>query len=435
MIGVKFKTKKTIVLLLSAYFLVGYTVKTNEIERIVPGATLIPLGILVIGGVYLFIRSVARKPFGLFPTRLRHFYVYVAVSLVLLVVANLNALRPAYSISRAILSVGILALSIIFFWQALRVMGQTGTRGGRLLTYSLLALLVILLLGQLTIPEWAAGVGGVRMSGGSNPNQVAFLAFFAIFWAHYSALENKFWKKREKILYVTASIVLVWSLSRSVILTFASLYFVYFGVTGALHLSRFLRGRIRLGLLRKMVAAGILCLLILPAIPNIKTAVYILQDLQKVEQRISSESGLQTRLRAWKDVWPYFIDAPLTGYAGWWNSTNLISEKGGPKTATSPHNLYVRLLSEVGITGFLVVLFFPFFILLKIISSLVVLKIGKKELKKRAFLASSIIAVFIGQGFEDRYMVGLGTIGPAIVYFIVTCVFREAFKEKTPVKS
>ncbi|PSQ97767.1 MAG: hypothetical protein BRD55_01100 [Bacteroidetes bacterium SW_9_63_38] len=425
MVNVKFNPKSSIVLLLSAYFVVGYAAKTNEVEKIVPGATLIPLGILVIGGGYLFSRSVARKPFGLFPTRLRLFYVYVAVSLVLLVVANLNSLRPAYSISRAILSIGILALSIIFFWQALRVMEQTEMRSGSPLTYSLLALLVILLLGQLTIPEWAAGVGGVRMSGGSNPNQVAFLAFFAIFWAHYSALKNKLWKKREKALYVIAFIVLAWSLSRSVILTFASLYFMYFGIIGALHLSRFLRGRIQLGFLRKMAAAGILCLSILPAMPAFKETVYILRDLQKVEQRLSGESGLQTRLRAWKDVWPYFIEAPLTGHAGWWNSTDLISQKGGPKTATSPHNLYVRLLSEVGVFGFLVVLSLPILLFYTIVSKLVLLRSRESEFKVEAFLASSIIAVFIGQGFEDRYMVGLGGIGSGIVYFILCCSINK----------
>lgn len=424
----RFKPKSLIVVVLSAYFVVGYSVKISGIERVLPGAQFIPLGILVVGVGYLFIRSIARKSFGLFPIRLWLFYAYIAVLFVLLVAANLNALRPAYSISRVMVSVGILALSIVFFWQALQVIKQTEMRQGRMLTYSLLFLLIVLLLGQLTIPEWAAGVGGVRMSGGSNPNQVAFLAFFAIFWAHYSALKQEIWEKENIYLYVVASIVLMWSLSRSVILTWASLYFLYFGIIGLSHLARFLRGKIKLGLLRKMAAAGVFCLLLIPTVPTLEKAVYVLQDIQKVEQRLRGESGLQSRLRAWKDIWPYFTESPLTGRAGWWNSTNINSKVGGYMTATSPHNLFVRLLSETGIIGMLSVLLLPVYIISFLTFNVILKKVHENSFFISLFMVSSLISILVGQLFEDRYMVGLGGIDSGIIYFILTCSMNDVLR-------
>lgn len=424
----RFKPRDLIVVVLSAYFVVGYVVKINGVEEVVPGAQFIPLGILIIGGANLFIRSIARRPFGLFPIRLRLFYVYIAVSLVLLVAVNLNALRPAYSIFRVIVSVGILALSIIFFWQALQVIEKTNMRRGRLLTYSLLTLFIILLLGQLTIPEWATGIGGVRMSGGSNPNQLAFLAFFAIFWSHYLALKKRVWEKVEICLYVVSLVVLIWSLSRSVILTWVFIYFIYFAIVGILHFARLLRGRVRLGVLRKIVATGVFCLLLIPAIPNLEKTVYILQDFQKIEQRLSGESGLQSRIRAWKDIWPYFTQSPISGRAGWWNSTNINSRVGGYMTATSPHNLFVRLLSEIGIIGLISVLFLHLTVIIMLFLRILIQRSSTNRFFVLLFTMASLISVLVGQLFEDRYMVGVGGIDSGIIYFMLVCAINELSK-------
>lgn len=426
----RFKPRDLNVVLLSAYFVVGYAVKIDQIEGLLPGAQFIPLGILIVGGGNLFIRSIARKPFGLFPVRLRLFYVYIAVSLVLLVAVNLNALRPTYSIFRVIVSVGILALSIIFFWQALQVIETTKMRRGRLLTYSLLTLLIILLLGQLTIPEWATGIGGIRMSGGSNPNQLAFLAFFAIFWAHYSTLKKRAWERAEVYLYVVSLVVLAWSLSRSVILTWISLYFIYFAIAGVLHFAHLLRGRVRLSVLRKIVATGVFCLLLVPAIPTLEKTVYILQDFQKIEQRLSGESGLQSRIRAWKDIWPYFTEFPITGRAGWWNSTNVNSRVGGRMTATSPHNLFVRLLSESGIIGLILVLLLPFTVMIMLFLRLLSQRLSSNKFFVLLFAMASLISVLVGQLFEDRYMVGVGGIDSGIIYFILVCAINEILKKE-----
>jgi len=426
----RFKPRSLIVVLLSAYFVMGYIVQIKGVERVLPEAQFIPLGTLIFGCGYLLIRSLVRRPFGLFPYRLRLVYVYIAVSLVLLVTANLNALRPLYSISRVMVSFGILSLSIVFFWQALRVIETSDMRCGRFLTYSLLSLLVILLLGQLTIPGWAAGIGGVRMSGGSNPNVVAFIALISIFWAHYLSLKRGVWKWSAISLYTIASIVLTWSFSRSVILTWASLYLVYFGVIGASHLARLLQERIRVDFIRKVIVIGAFCLILIPAAPTFQKAAYILQDFQKVEQRLTGESGLQSRLRAWRDIWPYFTDFPITGRAGWWNATSINSRLGGKMTADSPHNLFVRLLSESGIVGLVSVLLFPLIVMLLLLSVVIYEKVNSDIFYVCLFVLSSLLAVFLGQFFEDRFMVGVGGIGNGVIVFILCCGLLEVYNSR-----
>ncbi len=416
-----FKPRDFIVVLLSAYFVLGYAVNIDEIEALVPGVNFVPLGILLAAWGSLFIRSIARKRFALFPARLRVFYVYVAVLLAVLVAVNLNALRPAYSISRAILSVGILALSIIFFWRVLQVIEQTRMRRGAILTYSLLTLLIILLLGQFTIPEWAAGIGGVRMSGGSNPNKLGLLGFFSIFWAHYSALKKNRWDKSGVYLYILALGVVGWSLSRSVIISLTSLYLLYFAIRGGCHIVYFFRGRIKLAFLRRIVVVGVF-LLILTPVPIMKTVDSGLQDFRKVERRISSTDNIKGRLTRWKTLWPYIKHFPVTGRAGWWRSTDLVY--------SSPHSLYIRLLSEVGILGAMAVLSLPLFIVLVLFYRILFQRLYNNSWLTLSFLTSSLSSVFILQFAEDLYMVGLGGFSSGVVCFILVCAMNESLSRQ-----
>jgi O-antigen ligase len=222
-------------------------------------------------------------------------------------------------------------------------------------------------------------------------------------------------------------IVLLWSLSRSVILTWVVLYSVYFGFAMMGHLAQVLRGWITTRILTRVAIGGLVSLGIVSIIPYLADIIRVLLNLQAIEQRLGGESGLSSRVAAWKQLWPYFTDAPLTGKAGWWNSTNLLPETNASGVATSPHNLYLRLLSESGLAGFLSVLALP------ALSGLICLKrtifsvVGDQRFKINSFILGSIVAIFTGQFFEDIYLVGIAGVGNGAVIFVMSSALSNIY--------
>jgi hypothetical protein len=130
-------------------------------------------------------------------------------------------------------------------------------------------------------------------------------------------------------------------------------------------------------------------------------------------------------MEAWSRLWPHFEDAPATGSAGWWNATNLLPWHGEGSGATSPHNLYVRLLSEVGLFGLMLVLIYPSIVALGLLANTFLLPFSSRDAEVSFFLFCSVFSVFLGQLFEDRYMVGIFNEGNLIVVFVLAAGLYE----------
>jgi O-antigen ligase len=185
------------------------------------------------------------------------------------------------------------------------------------------------------------------------------------------------------------------------------------------NLAIILRGYISKRLLKIVSISMIVLVIVFPLVPNVLDLIGVILDLQVLERRLEGESGLASRLGAWKQLWPYFTEAPLTGKAGWWNSTNLLPESGTPGTAASPHNLYVRLLSESGLAGFIAVLALPVLSGLACLKRVLSTEVESKRFRIASFMTGSIMSILIGQMFEDRYLVGIAGIGNGIITFII----------------
>ena len=99
-------------------------------------------------------------------------------------------------------------------------------------------------------------------------------------------------------------------------------------------------------------------------------------------------------------------------------------------TATSPHNLFVRLLSESGIIGLISVLLLPFTVIIMLFLRLLSQRLSSNKFFVLLFAMASLISVLVGQLFEDRYMVGVGGIDSGIIYFILVCAINEILKKE-----
>jgi len=155
----------------------------------------------------------------------------------------------------------------------------------------------------------------------------------------------------------------------------------------------------------------------------------LVADMEKVEQRISGSSGLDSRVQAWNRLWDFFEAAPVTGKAGWWNSTNLLPTTSSYGVATSPHNLYIRLLSEVGIIGLIAVLSYPVILAITLLVGSFRSPLFSLEGNTYMFLFASIVSVFVGQIFEDRYLVGIMSISNGVVIFVLIAGLYEIVGE------
>jgi hypothetical protein len=420
----KKKIPSSIVLLLTIYVVGCYVTEIDVIKQLLPYPRVIPGLALVVLLILMGRRSLSGLRFGLFPKLLLPVLIYLGVLLVMLFLLNLNALRPVYSTSRSV--VAVLELSILFLvsWQSLEAISLGDNQEGRIISWGLLGTMLALLVGQLLIPEWRSGIGGIRMSGGANPNQLGFFAFFGVVWAHYISLKKRKWDRLEIALYALSTIAMVWSLSRTVIFGWLVLYGFYFSC---------LIGRYTLSLTvrpPKIKSIGKL-LVVFVALAAMSTYLAsrtdVLQSIinaQKVEQRLAGSESLQSRLDAWQRLWNYFERAPATGSAGWWNSTNLLPYQGTGR-ATSPHNLYVRILSEVGIIGLISVLLYPAIVSVGLLSNILTEPISSQNTTIYCFVLASILSVFAGQLFEDRYMVGVMSQGNAISAFVMTIGLHE----------
>lgn len=97
-------------------------------------------------------------------------------------------------------------------------------------------------------------------------------------------------------------------------------------------------------------------------------------------------------------------------------------------TATSPHNLFVRLLSEIGIIGLISVLFLHLTVIIMLFLRILIQRSSTNRFFVLLFTMASLISVLVGQLFEDRYMVGVGGIDSGIIYFMLVCAINELSK-------
>lgn len=404
-----------IIIILLSYFSIAYFVMLQDLRELFPHIIFLPPSILLIGFIYIFFNNLRYKK-CLWRYNLVHVVLYTISLTIILSITTFYAIDPIHSLLRILVSTFYLLVTLFVFLYIIQRMFIDKKHWRKLLSNILIVSAFIIIIGQLLIPDWKSGIGGVRLSGGTNPNLAGFFGFFMVVWSHFEALTDKHWGKRKLTLWILGITILFWSLSRSVILSFIILYILYFflNVLGFIK-----RGKVKRGFLL------FIPILIFLFIIFSFCSTFLFDDIKNTHlygliiDRISGTHGFETRYNTWKILLTHFSVNPLFGSIGWWYTSNLLSSFERISIAGSSHNLYVRLLSEVGIIGTVFVLIFPLIIFIKTLYNCLFKSKNKYIFLKLGFLSSAILALFVGQFFEDKYLVGIGEFNNSVVVWIL----------------
>ncbi|MCF3942622.1 O-antigen ligase family protein [Oceanobacillus alkalisoli] len=393
-----------------SFFFVSYIAGTDLVS--IPLSNTYVSQLLFGSIVYiLLLHSVKNKPQFKKINNLKGIYFYLIILLAILSFCTFYSLNPVYSFPRMLYSILMLGIILtVFYTIQLNYLSQIKWRNFFEIISFLFLLLIII--GQLTIPEWSFGVGGLRLSGGTNPNSIAFVVLFILLQTHLNALLNNSWKKFQIVVWITALIVLLWTFSRNVLLTFFIVYFIY--------ISYFMIKKIFAGFNAKRLFKSLIQMMFVIFISFLTTI--ILKNSKYYDLiiiRLFNTENLETRSGASDIMFQYFFQNPLFGGLGWWGSQQLLQSANIDAAAASSHNLYIRLISEVGVVGLVAILFLPVCIAILVLHKRFIIKF--KFSNHIAVLSFAIIiAIFFGQFFEDRYLTGLFDVNNNIIIWFLS---------------
>ena len=357
------------------------------------------------------------------------FGVYFFALALLLSVLALGAHEPAYSSSRAVaVSLFSFAAFIAVYRLARYALGGA-VRLHRRVNLGLSVFLIVLLVGYVVSPDFRGGSGGLRLTGGVNANTVGLYAFVFVVWAVLSRVQQDGQSRSARTLELLALFVLFLSFSRAAWLAtfvfYLSFYSLGFSWRG------FLRPKKKVFLWSGLVLFGVLTagsLIASGAMQPIGQVVDYLDS--RIGGDIQTDGNFQSRMAAWSLMWEGFFSSPLVGSFGWYGATHAIAEARGVTEfgASSPHNLHLRLLSEVGLIGYFSVMAVP---VIMMASSLRLAshhtsrnsRNAAREKKTGLVLFSSIFSLFFARElFEDSYLVGMLGFGTVFALFLFACV-------------
>jgi len=303
----------------------------------------------------------------------------------------------------------------------------------RNLLIGFLAFLIII--GLIWEGARSGGMGGLRLSGGVNPNTVGLHALgILLFWSWcLFLLKNS--NIYDWTLIFLALLVLAWSFSRAAIgaafVFFIALLLIHFFKKITLLTPKIKKRNASLAI------AGLLCILVVSGltIKYWEIAVESHRVFAYIEQRVSlqEDRNILSRQVAWRHLAPYYENKPLTGGAGWYYSTKILSDAGGLKAASSPHSLYLRLIAEVGIFGAILILLLPIFgITLGVyLSCLRPYSYRNGIWKMDAIATAAIISLFAREFFEDSYTTEYFNFTSSIMLFFIAAIINS-IKNKLP---
>lgn len=382
-------------------------------------------GIVIFTGGLLFLKcKIAEKRVSKSSLLL---LIYFSFLLSALSITSVISVDPTSSFLKGIYSTGMYLL-VFFIFKKMNELYIMQANWRNKFSNSFLISMLIIIVGQLVLPEWKTGVGGVRLSGGTNPNLVSFFSFFVIFISHYNSLINARWFKIDKVNWLLANIILIWSMSRSGYLGYGVFYMAYIGWFFIIKdVSLLLKGKITKRLLKRTL----LMVLIIPIIGLFYNRFKNTGFYHYTVLRVTGESGITTRTNAWEILLSYYKQNPLLGGVGWWNASDVLPNVVG--MASSPHSLYVRLLSEVGIIGTVAVLALPIFIVLGLVIKSGLANDPKKE-KMMVLTSSFLFGAFALQFFEDKFLTGIFGMGNNILIWVMAIGYLLLSKD-IPVKA
>jgi O-antigen ligase len=414
-----FKIPNLIIVILLSFFAISYF---SELRAIKTYSQFIPLLVFLLCIEYIFLRNKIKVP-NLIKT-------YILLLGIGIFIPSSIALDPVYSCTRVVITIILLYISLIVFAYLQNLIKKQ--KWQNLMLWSLLLTLLAIIAIRFIFPE--LNQIKLRLEGGTNENTVGIIGLFSTFFCHYTALQNKRWTNLIKIVFLLGITTLFWSLSRGNIISFFILYTVYFGIITFISIVTKFKFSTSKTIILLIIAPFLIFLLFLFLNTFLESDLF---DLI-VERRISNATAIQERYNTWTILWSYFEDNYWFGSLGWWNASRILEElpyETYLETAAAPHNSYFRLLSEVGLVGFAVVIIAPVYISLKMIFRIIKsLKIiSMDELKIAGLLLGMLLALFAQQFVYDSYLVGIADTRNSIIIFVMVLNYQTFARPKNKI--
>lgn len=385
------KVKGLMPKILTLYFLVQYVILVVSFQYQV---NLEPLNIGVFSLAFLYVMWSAEVRKNTFYTLL----IYMSFLVSGLSFTTFFADNPTYSFLRILITCWLLLTMIITFFYVFK-QSQRKRGWNKTISRSLFVIIIIAPIGQLLIPEWTYGM---RLSGGINPNGMGYIALFCNFWFFYQKISGDK-SKTTNFAWILSMLLVIWAMSRTVFLVAGILY-------GSYLLFLILSGMYKLTM-KRIIMFPILIGSIILGLNNIKgTQWYQLNIL-----RLTDTANIVSRESAWGLAMERFNGNPLVGGVGWWNMSNILNHSSA--LTDSPHSSYIRILSETGLIGFIVIMVLPVIILMWLL--LVSFKKNVSNRKQIFLIASMLLGLMVSLAFEDRYLTGFGGFNTGAIVWVM----------------
>jgi O-antigen ligase len=420
-LGHRFKKNEILFGLFSVYVLLSYIVETwifgdSSIVRVLLQLTLLHLGF----GVVLRLSTITISKGLLGKIGLSVFVSYLFV----LISDSVSSSSFTFSALRSIISFYILFISLIFFTTSILSHVKGARKNINHICIFLIPLFATVVVWHIAYGLSFQGKYGFRLHGWSNPNTIGQFALLPLFWSHYVSLRYEKWDRSHKLLWWLSLTVLLLSISRGAILCFIVTYTCYYTFKFAGNLAYIISSRYKLAKRKVFYVVSTLAIFVLIVFLYDPSNISYLLRAEEIGSRLTLRT-VEQRLIGWKHLWPYFTSNPLTGGAGWWNATNIVEATAAYGGVTSPHSLYVRLLSEVGILGTVAVLSLPGTVVILLLKKAALTHVKKYSFYSSVLSISFILGLFVRQLFEDSYLVGFGEMGSSIIIFAISAGIIE----------
>src|SRR5690625_4787594 len=189
---------------LSAYILLffpfSYLMRLNELNI---GFLKVVLPIIYFLGIIiiLFAFSMSNRNLLNKISNLNFFYVYLFFLASVLILTSFFSIEIHTTFFKVLFSVLSLGITFTVFY-IIQYIYLEREHWHRFFEISSLLFLVLIIIGQLTITNWNAGVGGIGFSGGTNPNTIAYFVLYLLVHKNINALILKKWRMLYRLIYL-----------------------------------------------------------------------------------------------------------------------------------------------------------------------------------------------------------------------------------------
>ncbi len=395
----------------------------------------VPLLIIVISFLYLTVTKRIKVPYL--------FFIYSCfLGAILCILPLLSAPNPRHSFLRAGFAVCLWYATFGFFFYLNSIFEKQPSLR-RMMLWSLLLGLIVSIVRNFYFPDPNI-VSSPRFDGGAGIAKnltIGPFALLSVFWAHYTALQDKHWYRVNQFTWAIGIYVLLLTLSRANIISLGIVYTLYLLVWGGqILIQSALKGEIprlkKAHVIGTVIGTAVGTGTLIVAVNKFMSTSLFAMIVARMEE-FADEGGGGSRLYTVKILLDQVNDSNFWfGSMGWWYHGEVMKHLNYSDLAIHAHNTYIRLLVEVGFIGLIAVMLLPICLFFVQIQRVVRLsRYGwTHEFRISTLLLAMLFTLFVKEMAYQTYMMSTGGIAYSLIVFVMVLVYSD-FSEKIIKKS